>query len=93
MICENGWFDINLKVEDWSHKSYWLCMLNAWYEWQKNIINDKRFLTDWKWHIGKCKEWIDRGIPFYWPDRISKYTKWLECRDYAKKYIYEIIER
>jgi len=92
MICENGWFDINLRAEDWAYPSFWLCQLNdnPKYTWQQSIIHDKRFTTDWKRHIEKCQEWIERWVPFYWPDRVSKYTKWIECRSYAKKYVYSL---
>lgn len=70
-------FVLLLEAENglWSHKrrhnpsantvgvDYGFCGINDYYH--KEIVNDSRFTTDWKWQMGKCLELYKGGVTFY----------------------------
>ena len=81
--CENGAYNMTAKWDN-GH-AHWLCQIND--RWHK--IPDW-YLTDYKIAVEYCYEKWKSWVPFYWPSRVSKATKWMKCSDYVKnRFIFE----
>ena len=83
------WFDLVklIECENWRRdpfavwdngNAHWLCQINVRYhklpEW---------FFEDWKVQIDYCNEKMKNWTRFYWPTRVSKYTKWKKCSEFV----------
>lgn len=66
-----------------SESSYWLCQI-YWPD-HRDIINDSRFWTDWKWEVEQCSILMKWWTKFFWPKRIDK-KNWQPCYINAQKY-------
>lgn len=84
--CENWWWDIDLQskvMANWNREeSYWLCQISKNY--YSDIVNDKRFFTDWKRQLDECWKLRKQWTLFYWPERI---INWVPCYVYMEKFI------
>lgn len=69
--CENGWFDIKTISKS---NDYWLCQLH--YDFNKEVINDKMWLSGWQFQAKVC---LDK-----WKNARSKYIR--NCYKIRKYY-------
>ena len=54
-----------------THYDYGFCGVSDGY--YKNIVDDIRFKTDWRWQIEQCYQLYKRGTRFYaWKHRVSR---------------------
>lgn len=78
MNAENGGWNIDRRSgliwANWYY-DYGLCQINKWYH--PEIVNDKRFYTDYKRHIEQCRNLYKWGTRFYGFDVRYKRAKGL----------------
>lgn len=73
LVAENGTVNPQRRSDKIGSNGYWdygLCQINK--GWHPEIINDKRFFTDWKFQIEKCHELYENGTTFYGKNNIWK---------------------
>jgi len=86
IMCENGWLDLDLQsrvVKNGKREeSFWLCQISKHY--YQDIVNNKRFFTDWKRQLDQCWNIRKNWWLFYGPTRK---IQWKPCYIRASKQI------
>ena len=59
VVCNNANWTENCRRED----SWGFCQTHRHYH--PEIVNDKRFFTDWRWQMRQCKTLWDKNTTFY----------------------------